>query len=46
MSKDFHRIKQRDEVKKQLNEFLGHSLPRTVSCRLFELLFKDLRCLL
>lgn len=31
MSKDFQRIKERNDVKKQLNEFLAHSFSRTVS---------------
>jgi hypothetical protein len=31
MSKEFQRIKERNDVKKQLNEFIANSLPRAVS---------------
>ena len=31
MSKEFQRIKERNDVKKQLNEFLTHSFSQTVS---------------
>jgi hypothetical protein len=31
MSKEFQRIKERDDVRKQLLEFIGNSIPRAVS---------------
>jgi hypothetical protein len=31
MSKEFQRIKERNDVKKQLTEFIANSLPRAVS---------------
>jgi hypothetical protein len=31
MSKEFQRIKERSDVKKQLNEFIANSSPRAVS---------------
>jgi hypothetical protein len=31
MSKEFQRIKERNDVKQQFSEFIAHSLPRAVS---------------
>jgi RNase P protein component len=31
MSKEFQRIKERNDVKQQFREFIAHSLPRAVS---------------
>jgi hypothetical protein len=31
MSKEFHKIKERNDVKNQLSEFIANSLPRAVS---------------
>lgn len=31
MSKEFQRIKEREDVRKQLLEFIGHSIPRAVN---------------
>jgi len=38
MSKEFQRIKERNDVKKQLNDFIANSLPRAVS-NCFQLFF-------
>ena len=39
MSKEFQRIKERNDVQKQLAEFLAHSIPRAVSNHLIEMIF-------
>ncbi len=38
MSKEFQKIKERNDVKKQLNDFIANSLPRAVS-NYFQLFF-------
>ena len=37
MSKEFQRIKEREDVKNQLREFIAHSTTRAVSCLLYNL---------